>query len=210
MVKDDLNKEFWDNRYKQNDTGWDIGYVSTPLKHYIDQLEDKSIGILIPGGGNAYEAEYLHQQGFTNVYLLDISPLPLENFRRRVPDFPGSHLLCEDFFGHKGQYDLILEQTFFCALHPSQRKQYAAHMHELLKPGGKLVGLLFNDNLNSDRPPFGGSKEEYMELFKPLFKIRILETAYNSITPRSGRELFISLVKRDEIAEHLNMPPRSY
>ena len=30
---------FWSLRYKEERTGWDIGYPSTPLKEYIDQLE---------------------------------------------------------------------------------------------------------------------------------------------------------------------------
>ena len=32
-----LNKEYWENKYDQDDTGWDIGSISTPLKAYIDQ-----------------------------------------------------------------------------------------------------------------------------------------------------------------------------
>ncbi len=47
-------ENYWTNRYKIESTGWDIGYASTPLKEYIDQLSDKTIRILIPGAGNAY------------------------------------------------------------------------------------------------------------------------------------------------------------
>ena len=36
-----LNKNYWNNRYKKKETGWDVGYASTPLKNYIDQLENK-------------------------------------------------------------------------------------------------------------------------------------------------------------------------
>ena len=46
-------QSYWTKRYQEESTGWDIGYPSTPLKEYIDQLEDKSISILIPGAGNA-------------------------------------------------------------------------------------------------------------------------------------------------------------
>ncbi|MDX1544111.1 MAG: SAM-dependent methyltransferase, partial [Christiangramia sp.] len=49
-----MNSEFWSTRYRDNRTGWDIGYISTPLKEYIDQLEDKELKILIPGAGNSY------------------------------------------------------------------------------------------------------------------------------------------------------------
>jgi len=64
--------KYWSKRYEENQTGWDIGYPSTPIKTYVDQLENKDLKILIPGAGNAYEAEYLWQQGFKNVHVLDI------------------------------------------------------------------------------------------------------------------------------------------
>ena len=54
-----LGKEYWEEKYAKNSTGWNIGYISTPIKEYIDQLQNKSIKILIPGAGNSYEAEYL-------------------------------------------------------------------------------------------------------------------------------------------------------
>ena len=97
----ELTKDFWNNRYKNKETGWDIGYVSTPLKNYIDQLENKEIRILIPGCGNGYEAEYLHQKGFNNVFLLDIAPMALQQFSERVPDFPKKHLIQENFLNIK-------------------------------------------------------------------------------------------------------------
>ncbi len=54
-----LDKTYWKYRYQQKQTGWDIGFASTPLVTYFDHLNDKDIKILIPGCGNAYEAEYL-------------------------------------------------------------------------------------------------------------------------------------------------------
>ncbi|PTX64118.1 thiopurine S-methyltransferase [Kordia periserrulae] len=187
-------KAYWSQRYQEERTGWDIGSPSTPLKEYIDQLSNKNLKILIPGAGNAYEAEYLWQQGFSNVYILDISKLPLEAFQQRNPDFPAEQLLCEDFFEHTGTYDLILEQTFFCSFppFPETRKKYAKHMTQLLKPQGKLAGLWFSFPLTDDveNPPFGGSKEEYLNYFEPYFNVKVLEKAHNSIPPRAGNELF--------------------
>lgn len=194
-MNSDLSIDYWNNRYLQNDFGWDIGSISTPLKEYIDQLVDKTISILIPGAGNAYEAEYLVEKGFTNVYVCDFANQPLINLRKRCPAIKEENLLCLDFFEIKGmKFDLIVEQTFFCALHPSLRQKYFLKMKELLKPGGKLVGLLFDDKLNNDKPPFGGSKEEYTRYFKGLFKIHVYGACYNSIKPREGRELFINLI----------------
>lgn len=191
----DQDNEYWDKHYGDTQPGWDIGYVSTPIKEYIDQLTDKSIRILIPGAGNAYEAEYLHENGFDNVFVIDWSKNAKDNFLSRCKDFPGDNFLVENFFEHKGEYDLIIEQTFFCAINPAARRHYAEKMYELLKPGGKLAGLLFDDKLNDDGPPYGGSREEYVSYFKPYFEFRVYETARNSIKPRAGRELFINFVK---------------
>lgn len=190
-----LNEDYWSGRYESGQTGWDIGYVSTPLKTYIDQLEDKTVRILIPGAGNSYEAEYLHRQGFGNVYVMDLSQTPLDNLKLRVPDFPDDRLICQDFFDHTGQYDIMLEQTFFCALNPELRPAYVKKASELLKPGGKIVGLMFNIPLFDDHPPFGGHQKDYEPLFRDTFDISIMETAYNSIPPRAGNELFVKLVK---------------
>ncbi len=191
-----LDNNFWDNRYQTEEIQWDMGAVSPPLKTYFDQLEDQSLKILIPGCGNAWEAEYLWQHGFTNVHLLDWSATALSNFRKRLALFPEAQLIEGDFFQHNGQYDLIIEQTFFCALPPSQRANYVEQVHKLLKPEGKLVGLLFNVPLNTDHPPFGGKKEEYLIYFRPYFDILVMEDCYNSVKPRAGRELFIKLQKK--------------
>ncbi|NRA91094.1 MAG: SAM-dependent methyltransferase, partial [Psychroserpens sp.] len=93
-----LNESYWDDRYKNNNTGWDLGMVSPPLKSYFDQLEDKELRILIPGGGNSYEAEYLFSKGFPNIYVVDLSRTVLERFQERVPAFPSEHLLHNNFF----------------------------------------------------------------------------------------------------------------
>lgn len=191
-----LNKKYWTLRYLEGNTGWDIGYPSTPIKTYIDTIVDKQITILIPGAGNAYEAEYLHQQGFKNVYVLDISEVPLEQFKQRVPEFPESHLILQDFFEHQGQYDLIIEQTFFCALHPALRERYALHMHALLKPDGVLAGLLFDAPMNQDQPPFGGTMNEYRKIFEPYFNFIKFESCLNSIPPRLGKEMWMELKKK--------------
>ena len=192
-----LTPAYWDRLYKTGRTGWDIGYVSTPLKEYFDQLNDKTLNILIPGAGNAYEAEYLHKTGFVNAYVLEYSDESIKSFLKRYPEFPETHLLTEDFFDHRGTYNLIVEQTFFSSIARNMRSAYVRKTHELLKPGGKLVGLLFTHEFNSQEPPFGGTIEEYRSLFQPYFKFNTFEIAYNSIKPRAGRELFFILQKKN-------------
>lgn len=186
----ELSSEYWNERYKNATTGWDLGEISPPLKAYIDQLENKSVKILIPGCGNAHEAVYMHMNGFTNVHLLDFASEPLQEFKRRIPDFPESHLHQADFFEHQGTYDLILEQTLFCAIDPNLRTDYVKTVKRLLAPNGKLVGVLFNREFEGG-PPFGGNKLEYINLFSPTFNKVVMEACYNSISPRQGSELFV-------------------
>jgi len=191
-----LNEDFWDQRYKNNDIGWDLGQISPPLKAYINQLTDKSIRILIPGGGNSYEAEYLFNLGFKNVFVIDVSQTALSNIKLRVPSFPSEQLLNKNFFDLDMTFDLILEQTFFCAINPRLRNDYVIKMNESLSNNGKLAGLLFNLALYTDRPPFGGSKSEYIQCFDNYFNIILIEKAYNSHESRVDQELFFILEKK--------------
>lgn len=192
-----LDKKYWDDRYKADDFPWDVGYVSPPLKDYFEKLsKKKDLRILIPGAGNAYEAEYLFRHGFKNVYVLDISPTAVKTFKARFPEFPAENIFTEDFFSYSGEYDLIVEQTFFCALDPALRSEYVKKMHGLLAQNGILAGLLFEDPALKGNPPFGGTKNEYLPLFKNHFKVLQFDLTNLSIQPRLGRELFFEVQKQ--------------
>lgn len=187
-------QEYWSQRYTEERTGWDIGATSLPLQSYMDQLPHKDLKILIPGAGNSYEAESFFRQGFTQIYILDITKEPLEAFKQRVPDFPDNQMLLGNFFDHQRSYDLILEQTFFCSFPPTKanRTAYAEKMHELLSAKGKLVGVWFDIPLKGDleKRPFGGTKKEYVSYLSPYFDTISFDRCYNSIPERQGQELF--------------------
>ncbi len=198
MTAPELNDKFWDQRYLTHATGWDVGEIAEPIKMYVNQLVKKDIAILIPGCGNAYEALYLLDNGFSNITLVDISPLLVKSLKEKLKRFIGRGLeiICGDFFMHQGKYDLIIEQTFFCALDPMLRSDYAIKMKELLNQSGKLVGLLFDRSFVGG-PPFGGSEGEFRKLFSPYFRLKTMERCYNSIEPRKGSELFFILEKNN-------------
>ena len=187
--------QYWNDRYLNGETGWDMGKVSPPLQAYIGQLNSRDLRILIPGAGNSYEAAYLHQQGFQDVTVLDIAPVLVRQLRKTF-EGTGIQVLETDFFTHTGQYDLVLEQTFFCAIDPLLRKDYVTHRHSQVKPGGHLAGVLFNRNFTQAGPPFGGSEQEYRELFSPLFHFKTLAPCYNSHPARQGTELFINFIPK--------------
>jgi len=187
-----LDEVYWSSRYASGKTGWDIGYPSPPITQYLDQLDNKSLKILLPGAGNAYEAAYAFQKGFQNLFILDIAKAPLEKFKKDNPLFPAKQLIRDDFFNHNETYDLVLEQTFFCALDPELRRGYVNKMHEIINPKGRLAGVLFNRKFDFQGPPFGGTKAEYQSYFSEKFD-GLYAPCYNSIPERMGAELWINL-----------------
>jgi len=191
-----LDKTYWENQYLANATGWDLGQVAPPIKEYIDTIENKDAKILIPGCGNAYEAAYLLQQGFTAVTVIDIAPTLVENLKQKFAKNKNITIVLGDFFEHQGSYDYIIEQTFFCALPPTTRQQYVWKMHQLLSEHGKLIGLLFNRDFEVS-PPFGGSSKEYEQLFFKAFEFNTFSTASNSIAARKDTEIFIEFKKNN-------------
>ena len=151
---------------------------------------------MIPGCGNTYEADYLLKKGFTDVTVIDIAPTLVLQLKEKFKDNPHIKIILGDFFEHKGAYDLILEQTFFCAIDPVLRKNYVAKMPQLLTPNGKLVGVLFNRQFEEQGPPFGGAKNEYEPMFAKYFVFKTFDSCYNSFSKRKDAELFINLVKK--------------
>ncbi len=152
----------------------------------------------MPGCGSGHEARYLAEQGFQHVTVIDIAPLAVEKMRENLSEYQQVTIIEGDFFAHTGEYDLILEQTFFCALDSDLRTKYVQKMSELLAKNGKLAGLLFGVQFPKN-PPFGGSREEYLGLFSEQFEIKVLEPCYNSVKPREGNELFFVFVVRKSV-----------
>lgn len=197
-----LDASYWEAQYQSKSTGWDLGDISPPIKKYIDTLENKETAILIPGCGNTYEAEYLLKKGFTNITVIDVAPTLVAELIKKFSNNSNITIVLGDFFEHQGKYDLIIEQTFFCALPPTMRQKYVWKMHQLLADKGILAGLLFNRRFEIN-PPFGGDKTEYEMLFKASFDFLQMDICLDSAAPRSNSELFIEFKKNNQVNVNL-------
>ena len=191
---ENLNADFWNNRYENNQIGWDLGGVSPALKFWMDQLPDKSASILIPGAGNAYEVDYLVALGFTNITVIDIAPKLVAALKQRFASVNEVTIILGDFFELEGKFDVVLEQTFFCAIDPELRSQYVDKMIDLLTDKGQLLGVLFNRSFIGG-PPFGGSIEEYEVLFRDKFEAKFLPCDV-SHPARKGSEVLLQAFMR--------------
>ena len=198
MEKVKLDKAYWDSRYQADNIGWDIGYVSPAIKNWFDIQENKDLSILIPGAGAGYEVSYAHQLGFKNVFYMDISSEAVSLFKSKNTSFPDNKILSADFFdlNLSSYFDVIIEQTFFCAQSPTKRAEYVNKTHDLLRKKGQLIGLLFGINFQKDGPPFGGDIEVYQNLFEQKYKINKLQLCQTSIPERVGNEIWMELTKK--------------
>lgn len=193
MPKVELGSTYWNSRYSSGKTGWDLGEASPAILAHFASESSKDAKILIPGCGNAHEAEALIQLGFTNITLIDISEELVSNLQKRFAKNDSIHIVRGDFFDFSGNFDVVIEQTFFCAIDPALRGKYVLKMHQLLNKGGKIVGLMFNRTF-PDGPPFGGTQEEYETLFSGKFKTA-MDECKRSIPARLGSELWVQFNK---------------
>ena len=193
----ELNAQYWRGRWSSFQTGWDIGHPNHGLIQEVKNRFPTSTKILIPGAGRGYEAEALWSAGYLNTYVCDWAPEAFEHLRKSAVlanafsdhSEAKARLIVSDFFALTDSYDLLLEQTFFCAINPSLRKQYVQQASSLLKPVGNWLGIFFDCHFPTAGPPFGGDREEYIELFSEAFVINHLERFTESIAPRQGKEL---------------------
>lgn len=192
----ELDASFWNARWKAGQTGWDVGYATPPITEYMQQYKNKNAAILIPGCGNAYEAEFLVENDFTNITLLDIAEEAVNKLKEKFKLSSQIKVVCDDFFNHQQKYDLIIEQTFFCAQVLERREEYVKKTSSLLNNNGQIMGVLFGVEFEKFGPPFGGNIDEYKKLFEPYFTIKTMDVCYNSIAPRANSELFINLLKK--------------
>ncbi len=186
---------FWENIYLDNDAGWDLDGV-TPVFEQLSHSLTKGT-ICIVGCGRGYDAVQFAIQGF-NVTAVDFAPTAIADLRKLAKSASVQiEILQTDIFSlpetHAFTFDYLIEQTCFCAIHPSRRKEYESLANTILKPNGKLIGLWFPLNKTPEEggPPWGTTIEEVKSLFNYGWKIEKEEWPDLSISPRKDREKLI-------------------
>lgn len=189
-----MEKSYWNIRYLNEDTPWTLNTHNNAIVNYFLD-KDRYSNILIPGAGFSLEAQALLALGFKNITICDISEIVISKLKSDKELSSEIQFIQGDFFELEGQYDYIIEQTFFCAINPELREQYVTKMYDLLRPGGRLMGVLFNIYFEHAGPPFGGSEKEYKNLFSNRLNIINMEICQDSVSPRLGNELFFECSK---------------
>ncbi|SOZ15120.1 putative Thiopurine S-methyltransferase [Cupriavidus taiwanensis] len=166
-TRDAGDPAFWDERFKEGFTPWDLGGVPEEFRRFIDGRAP--CPTLVPGCGNGWEAAWLFERGWP-VTAIDFSPQAVASARRALGP-AGAVVQQGDFFAFTPQpaCELIYERAFLCALPPALRAAYGARVAGLLPPGGLLAGYFYLGE-NRGGPPFAMPQAELDALLAPAFE----------------------------------------
>ena len=97
------------------------------------------------GCGNGYDAISFSKEGF-KVTAVDFAETPIKNINNIAKKLSLKiNTIQKDIFDltprYNNSFDYIIEQTCFCAIDPKNREHYSNLVYDLLKVGGKLIGL---------------------------------------------------------------------
>ena len=196
----DINKSsFWENKYEKGEIGWDLGSETPVFSAISETLKPGNVCIL--GCGNGYDAISFSKKGF-NVTAVDFAETPIKNINKIANNLSLTiNTIQEDIFDltpkYNNSFDYILEQTCFCAIDPKNRAQYRNLAYDLLKVGGKLIGLWMplDKDIKEGGPPFGVEEDEVKNLFSKQWKIKEDCFPVESIEARKGKEKLIVFEK---------------
>ncbi len=206
MTADINTPDFWDDAYRDERDGWDMG---TPTPVFVDILDRcgmdfRSIGgpdfstlgraprVLIPCSGRGYDALLFAELGW-DVTAVDFSAEPLRwlEDERAARDLD-IRILEADMFplgkDYPEHFDLILEYTCVCAIEPVRREEFLRFAAETLRPGGILLALLFPVDGRPGGPPFSIDIDEFKRLAMDSFSLVHESTPATSVKPRMGKE----------------------
>lgn len=183
---------FWDKRYVENSSGWDLKTPTPVFMSLIESGDFMSPGSLfIPGCGKGYDAVYAAERGYS-VTAVDFSEQALL-FARQLAAAKHQEInfLSDDIFNldETVKYDYIFEYVTYCAINPLRRTEYAGKLSSLLKKGGKLIALLFPVDGREGGPPYNVDVAETYSIFSAYLTLIYSSKVIDSVKPRKGREV---------------------
>ncbi|CAG9461717.1 unnamed protein product [Pedinophyceae sp. YPF-701] len=199
-------ENIWSNGLEPNQL-FDIGGAHPILVQTLRTGDVNSTGrrALVPGCGRGYDVEEFARNGAVAVGL-EISA----SAARAANDYIATTSLSDsqkklatvvegDFFAGPtdgvGQVALGYDYTFFCAIRPDMRRQWAETWAQWIEPGGELLTMMFpcreEVEPSADGPPFSVHPDAYRAVLEPAgFEVvRITDVpAEMSHKDRVGRE----------------------
>jgi SAM-dependent methyltransferase len=149
--------------------------------------------VLVPGCGAGHDLATLARED-REVVGIDLSEDAHAAFLKTHADLPGTVVYeVTDFFSYApdSAFDFVWDYTFFCALDPGQRGDWASAMKRLVKPTGVLATLLFpfEDPISArEGPPWPINTSMVRGLIEAAFEELEVREAEHTHPGREGRE----------------------
>ena len=183
----------WKGAWREGRTPWDAGQSPPALRDLLARELVPAGRILVPGCGTGYDLASLARAD-REVIGLDLSKEARDAFLATHGDLPGPvRYEVTNFFTYEieGGVDFVWDYTFFCALDPDQRSDWAEVIARLLKPNALLATLLFPfEDPISDRegPPWPINTELVRGFLGSRFDEVEVKPVEQSHPGREGRE----------------------
>jgi SAM-dependent methyltransferase len=185
---------FWDERYKANQAGWDLKSANPVFVELLDKSEFLKPGkIMVAGCGKGYDSVAAAKKGY-DVTAVDFSVEAI-SFAKLLAGKENVKInfLVQDLFQPDAQFfnyfDYVYEYVTYCSINPSRRKEFAEKISSVIKPGGRLITILFPVDKREGGPPFSIDVIEFYTNFSEFLKLEFSSKQINSIKPRKGREI---------------------
>jgi SAM-dependent methyltransferase len=161
---------FWNQRYTSGETPWVLHKIPATLRSFLKRTRTKG-RVLIPGCGTDHGVIKAFADAGFGVTAIDFSPVALAETKKALGNFDDKIMRADFFKSDFGKrFDLVYERTFLCAMHPRTWARYAKRVAELLRPGGKLVGIFFYGT-EPEPPPYPINKAQAAEIFGKYFRL---------------------------------------
>ena len=186
MGESPRESEFWEKRFREGRTRWDLGGPTPEFVRLLEGGEAPAPGkILVPGCGKGHDVLLFARHGF-DALGVDFAPTAVElaTEAARVAGLAEkARFELGNIFDlgerYAGRFDYVLERACYCAIDPVDRGRYVETMARVLKPGGRLYALFFRGPKEGG-PPFATSEEELRESFGSRFEFERLDEPVES------------------------------
>jgi SAM-dependent methyltransferase len=201
----------WNQAYLDENTPWDKGMPSPVIVELLDDIPINA-KMVVPGCGTGNDIVALLDANPASVIGIDIAPEAIALLRKRFDGNPVVHPVLGDFVQHAAEHpasaDVVIEHTCFCAIPVAQRSAYATACLNILRPGGKVIGVFYWLPRDTDDitigPPFQTSEAELHGLFGPEFDLDI-SVATVGFPERLGREFRVVMTRRPDTYDEASL-----
>lgn len=190
---------YWEAAYREGRDGWELGEAAPPLDRALRELPVARDAAVL-GCGRGHEVRLLAALGWPRVVGVDFALAALEEARARTPADLRVEWLHDDVIAlgsdHPSAFDLVVEHTCYCAIHPGTRDAWAGSVAGALRPGGALVALFYT-HARPGGPPFGASAAEIVARLEARgFAVERCEVPGDSVAKHRGDETLVVARRR--------------